>query len=301
MRLRRVRNDDRLEVQFLDEGRWLPAPDPAPLGGSAFSKQWQLAIAEGHLMRSEHLLPFQPISFRDFLLYEKHNIDASRGLVQRLHPGQYRVTSVVEKVTRHPFLMFKPKSLFYRQPVYYMSNHLTFVPSGTPVDFPVYSRALDFELEIGFVLAAPLLNAGPAEALEAIGAFVVLNDFSARDVQRDEMASGFGPQKSKHFASSMSATAVTADEILPRIDDLRGSVVINGTAVSTVSSAGMQWSIGEVLAHASRSEQLFAGEMFGTGTLPGGSGMEIGKWLEPGDELSLTLDDIGEIHHTIMG
>jgi hypothetical protein len=139
----------------------------------------------------------------------------------------------------------------------------------------------------------------PSEAIEAIGAFVILNDFSARDVQREEMASGFGPQKSKHFASSMSATAVTADEILPRINDLRGSVAINGTAVSTVSRAGMQWSVGEVLAHSSRGEQLFPGEMFGTGTLPGGSGMEIGKWLQPGDMLSLTLDDIGEIQHTV--
>lgn len=115
------------------------------------------------------------------------------------------------------------------------------------------------------------------------------------------MASGFGPQKSKHFASSMSATAVTADEILPRIDNLTGSVRINGDTVETVSSAGMRWSLGEVLAHASRSEHLYPGELFGTGTLPGGSGMETGHWLEPGDVLTLTLDDIGEVEHLITG
>jgi 2-keto-4-pentenoate hydratase/2-oxohepta-3-ene-1,7-dioic acid hydratase in catechol pathway len=301
MRLRRIQADNRLEVQVLDNGRWLPAPDPAPLASSAFSEQWQRAVAEHHLTHSDHLLPFQPVSFRDFMLYERHNIDASRGLLQRFHPFQHIVTSAVEMATRRPFAMLKPRPLFYRRPMYYMSNHLTFVPSGTPIDFPAYSHALDYELEIGFVLAAPLLNASPAEAVEAIGAFVVLNDFSARDVQRDEMNSGFGPQKSKHFTSSMSATAVTADEILPRINNLSGSVSINGHTVSTVSSAGMQWTIGEVLAHASRSEQLFPGEMFGTGTLPGGSGMEIGQWLQPGDTLLLRLDDIGEIHHTISG
>ena len=61
----------------------------------------------------------------------------------------------------------------------------------------------------------------------------------------------------------------------------------------------MHWSIGEMLAHASRSEQLFPGELFGTGTLPGGSGMETGHWLQPGDTLSLRLAEIGEIHHTV--
>ena len=71
---------------------------------------------------------------------------------------------------------------------------------------------MDFELEIGFVLKAPLYDASPREALDAIGAFVVVNDFSARDVQRSEMATGLGPQKSKHFASSMSVLAVTADD-----------------------------------------------------------------------------------------
>jgi 2-keto-4-pentenoate hydratase/2-oxohepta-3-ene-1,7-dioic acid hydratase in catechol pathway len=78
-----------------------------------------------------------------------------------------------------------------------------------------------------------------------------------------------------------------------------GAVTINGSVVSTVSSAGMQHTLGEVLAHASRSEQLLPGELFGTGTLPGGSGMETGNWLRQGDTLTLTLDGIGEIEHVI--
>ncbi len=94
-----------------------------------------------------------------------------------------------------------------------------------------------------------MFNATPEEAAGAIGAFVVLNDFSARDVQRPEMLSGFGPAEVKHFASSMSDTAVTADEILPRINSLTGSVTLNGAVVSTVDSAGMQHNLGEVLAH----------------------------------------------------
>ena len=245
-------------------------------------------------------MPFQPLSFRDFMLSEKHNIDAARGMISRFHSTTNMVTSTFERLTRTTFPAFRPKTLFYRQPIYYMSNAMTIVPTGTPVAFPSYSRGLDFELELAFVLRAPRSNASPAEALDAIGAFVLLNDFSARDVQRAEMASGLGPQKSKHFCSSMSATAVTADEVLPRIDRLTGSVRINGQTVSTVSSAGLQWSVGEVLAHASRDEQLLPGELIGLGTLPGGSGMETGNWLRPGDVLHLELDGIGAVEHRLL-
>lgn len=300
MKLRRVYADGVLELQALSgDGSWLPSQERAALGGAVFDPGWELANARRHLQCCDGVLPFQPVSFRDFMLYEGHAIAAARGLVRRFHPRQSRAAGWVEKLTRTPFPLFKPNRLFYRQPIYYMSNHLSFIPSGAPVTIPRYSTALDFELEIGFVLKSPLRDASPGQALDAIGAFVVVNDFSARDIQRAEMATGLGPQKSKHFASSMSLLAVTADEILPCIDELTGSVSINGTTVSTMFSRGMQWSIGDVLAHASKSEQLFPGELFATGTLPGGSGMETGHWLRPGDRLSLAIDQIGEITHCI--
>jgi 2-keto-4-pentenoate hydratase/2-oxohepta-3-ene-1,7-dioic acid hydratase in catechol pathway len=245
-------------------------------------------------------LPFQPASFRDFMLYERHVIDATRGYVQRFMPGAYRVARSYERLTGRTFPSFRPKPLWYRQPIYYMGNHLTFVASGTPVQCPSYSRALDYELELGFVLAKPLLNATPQEAMAAIGAYVVLCDFSARDVQRDEMASGFGPQKSKHFLSSMSPVAIPASEISPRVEHLTGVVEIDGIIVARTSTNGMRYSLGEVLAHASKDEQLHPGELFGTGTLPGGSGMENGHWLKSGSRLRLAIDGIGEIHHLIL-
>lgn len=228
VKLRRVFTDDRLELQSLDvDGSWVPAHDPSALGGTVFDRDWELAVARRHLDLSGNVLPLQPASFRDFMLYERHAIDAARGLVRRFHPGRSRAITAIERLTRKSFPLLGPKALFYRQPIYYMSNHLSFIPSGARVAVPSYSSALDFELEVGFVLKAPLRDADPQEALDAIGAFVVVNDFSARDVQRSEMATGLGPQKSKHFASSLSVLAVTADEILPRIDDLTGSVSVN--------------------------------------------------------------------------
>lgn len=300
MKLRRVISDGRLEVQSpAADGSWVRAEDPSPLGGRVFDADWETAAARRHHALAGHVLPFQPASFRDFMLFEAHATDAARGLVRRFHPSQARAAGAIEMLMGAPFPLFKPKPLFYRQPIYYMSNHLSFVPTGKPMTFPSYTAALDFELELGFVLKAPLHNATPQEALGAIGAFVVVNDFSARDVQRSEMATGLGPQKAKHFASSMSAVAVTADDILPRIDSLTGAVYVNEERVSTVSTRGMQWSVGELLAHASRDERLYPGELFATGTLPGGSGMETGRWLRPGDRLTLTIDQIGDIDHPI--
>lgn len=301
MKIRRVRTEAGLQTQRLTEDdRWQPLTGESPCGPSPFSQEWELATADRHLQHTRSLLPFAPLSFRDYLLSEKHNINASRGIVKRFYPGTYRAARTVELITRRPFPGYRPKKLFYTEPIYYFGNAMTIVPTGTPIAFPSYSRGLDFELELGWVLNKPLYNATPREALRAIGAFFLLNDFSARDVQRAEMASGLGPQKAKHFISSLSATAVSADELLPRLDDLTGSVIVNGRTVSTVSTRGLQWSIGEAVAHSSRDEQLLPGEIFGTGTLPGGSGTETGHWLQRGDTLRLVLDGVGEVEHDIV-
>lgn len=244
-------------------------------------------------------LPFTPRSFRDFMLYEAHAIDAARGFVRRFMPMAARVASAYEAVTRRTFPPLRPNPLWYRQPIYYLGNHLTIATDGDDIAIPHYTNALDYELELGFVLAHPLRDATPEAAETAIGGFVVLNDFSARDVQLAEMRSGFGPQKAKHFASAISAVVVSADEILPRWRELRGSVSINGQPVANCSSQGARWSLGEALAHASAGEQLYPGELFGTGTLPGGSGIEAGRLLAHGDRVTLTIDGVGGLSNCI--
>jgi 2-keto-4-pentenoate hydratase/2-oxohepta-3-ene-1,7-dioic acid hydratase in catechol pathway len=149
-------------------------------------------------------------------------------------------------------------------------------------------------------LAHPLRDADASQAETAIGGFVVLNDFSARDVQLAEMRSGFGPQKAKHFASAISSVIVSTDEILPRWRELNGRVRLNGALVAECATADARWSLGEVLAHASRGEQLYPAELFGTGTLPGGSGIENGRLLARGDSIELAIDGIGTLSNRIV-
>ena len=325
MRLRRVLSHQATRIELQAPHGWVPvaealaaaglrdAEDEAagtleqdPIALLALPREVAMRLADAAKAvapiedSAQILLPFAPRSFRDFMLYEAHAVDAARGFVRRFMPAAARIVSTYERVTRRTFPALKPHALWHRQPIYYMGNHLTFAPDGADVAMPSYTRALDYELELGFVLAHPLRDTDPESAEAAIGGFVVLNDFSARDVQLAEMRSGFGPQKSKHFASAMSGVIVGADEILPHWGSLTGSISLNGARIATCSAAGARWSLGEALAHASRGEQLHPGELFGTGTLPGGSGIENGRLLERGDTISLAVDGIGEITNRIV-
>jgi 2-keto-4-pentenoate hydratase/2-oxohepta-3-ene-1,7-dioic acid hydratase in catechol pathway len=163
------------------------------------------------------------------------------------------VVLVAEAVTRRPLPAMRPSRLWYAQPIYYQNNAMTFVPSGNAVEFPSYTQALDYELQLAFVIGEPY-DAPPNEAEKAITAFTVMCDFSARDVQIPEMKSGTGPQKAKHFLSSMATIAVSADDILPRWRELTGTVTVNGERVAQPSTAGSRFGLGDILAHASASE-----------------------------------------------
>ena len=324
MKLRRVRCGDDLHVELRAPHGWVdiakclaeleqPPPERARvlardivalLGAPA---QLRAAIADAApkvepaaTAEADVAIPFEPRSFRDFTLYEAHAVAAARGFVRTQMPAAFQVVRAYEALTGRTFARLKPHALWYRQPVYYMGNHLTFATDGEAVSIPSYAEVLDYELELGFVLAHPLRDAAPETAEAAIGGFVVLNDFSARNVQLAEMASGFGPQKSKHFRSAISKVVVTADEILPRWRELKGFVRLNGALVAQASTADAQWSLGEVLAHASRSEQLHAGELFGSGTLPGGSGIETGHALKPGDRIEIGIEGIGSLANAMV-
>lgn len=257
------------------------------------------SLADAATVPGKALLPVVPRSFRDFMLHEDHVINASRGMARRFLPKVFWVTQIWEKLTGKPFPKFKPHKLWYQQPIYYLSNHINITTDGAAMLWPQYCRVLDYELEIGAILAHPLRNASPAEAAAAIGGFVILNDFSARDVQIPEMQSGFGPQKAKHFGSAISAEIVTADEILAKLDTLSGSVTLNGKEVATVTNQGGQFTLPEAIAFASQSEDLVPGELFGSGTLSGGAGVENGAMVAAGDVLTLRITGIGELTNIV--
>ncbi|HEX7668404.1 MAG TPA: fumarylacetoacetate hydrolase family protein [Polyangiaceae bacterium] len=285
-------------LQIERAGAWVDLEEPATDDASELG--WISRLSPDATDPAAATLPIAPRSFRDCALFDRHWVQSSRGYARRFLPLGHRLTRVYEALSGRTFPAFQPHVLSRRQPLYYFGNHLTFVASGTPVKAPAYTQALDYELELGFVLSKPLLDATPEEALDAIGGFVVIDDWSARDVQRAEMRTGLGPQKCKHFLSSMSETLVTADEILPRVNLLPAFVEINGQIVARTSTEEMRPGLGEVLAHLSKGERLYPGELIASGTLPDGCGMENGHWPKPGDVLRLVIEPVGEIVHTVL-
>lgn len=284
--------------------------DDVPDGVVALLAQSQ-ASADPPLSRSAEAtgsspngLPFQPRSLRGVMVSEAHYVRGARTMVRRFMPAPVGAfIRGYEAVTRRTFPALKPPPRFYEEPAFYLGNHLGVVPDGAAVRYPASCRYRDFELELGAIVTTAWDTAaqGLPTAADVIGAFTVVNDFSARDLQwADERGGAFsGIQKAKSFATGMAATVVTADEVLPRVDQVTGRVRVNGDVWCEGSTAGGLFSLDEIVAHIARDERLVPGELISLGTLPGCCGLELDRFVQPGDEIVLELDGIGTLTNTV--
>jgi 2-keto-4-pentenoate hydratase/2-oxohepta-3-ene-1,7-dioic acid hydratase in catechol pathway len=246
-------------------------------------------------------LPFRPRSMRAFMLWESHLIASSRMLVKHFFPRPIaRVMEGYERATGRTFPPLKPKRAFYERPLFYVANHTAVLSDGEDMWWPSHTEALDFELELAFVLAHPLTDATPDEARAAVGGWFVLNDWSARDVQADDARhSLFGPVvKAKTFANSIGCDVLTPDE-LPDWRTATGRVRVDGDVWCEGTTAGPQHDLGAMLAHASAGERLGGGDVFSTGTMPGCCGLELGRWIRPGQTVELEIDGIGTLTNAV--
>jgi len=181
---------------------------------------------------------------------------------------------------------------WYEAPVFYFSNPASIRGPGAAIARPQGTRMLDFELEVAAVIGAGGEVAG----------FTLMNDWSARDIQAREMTVGLGPAKGKDFATSLGPWLVTPDE-LPIVDgrlDVEATVTLNGEELSRTSAAEQHWPWHELVGHAARGTDLEAGDVLGSGTLNRGCLLELGplvgeRWLEPGDEVVIAADGLGEL------
>jgi fumarylacetoacetate (FAA) hydrolase len=206
---------------------------------------------------------------------------------------------------------------WYRLPIFYFSNTSEIRGPGDPVWAPQGSTELDFELEVGAIVDTSAFNLTDERAEEAIGGYLILNDWSARDLQRDETTVRLGPAKGKDFATSIGPWIVTPDELAdarsggatgPDLAMTASVIESNGTEVeiSRGTWADAHFSFGQMLARASTDVHVRAGELLGSGTVGGGCLLEVkdetlGRWLEPGDEVVLRIDRLGELRSPIAG
>ncbi len=226
----------------------------------------------------------RPPTFRDFYAFEAHvrNARARRGLP--VPPEWYEI------------------------PVFYFSNPGSLVGHGAAVRKPAWTEALDFELELACVIGRRARDVRPEDWRGVVAGFTVLNDWSARDVQRREMAVGLGPAKGKDFATSLGPALVTLDELESRRRgerlELAMEARVNDETLTRGNAADMHFGWGALIARASQDVYLLPGDVIGSGTVGGGCLLELGPevhpWLKPGDEVTLDVELLGALSNTIV-
>jgi 2-keto-4-pentenoate hydratase/2-oxohepta-3-ene-1,7-dioic acid hydratase in catechol pathway len=269
--------------------------DLVRLGLEAALEQGRRAVDRGAGLPLDGLRlapPLEPPSVRDFMAFEAHV------------EGALRTVAADAAVPDE----------WYDAPRFYFTNPAALIGAHDDLPVPPGSSRLDFELEVAAVVGRDGRDLTPEQADDALFGYTVLNDWSARDLQRPEMRVGLGPCKGKDFASTLGPWIVTADELHPRRDaegrlPLEMRVDVNGVQVGRDQLSSMSWTFAELLSYASRGAPVRAGDVLGSGTCGGGgslaelwgrSGTTEPPPLAPGDVVTMTVEAIGTIANRVV-
>lgn len=226
----------------------------------------------------------RPKSFRDFFAFEKHVLDARRRAGLDMVPQWYDL------------------------PAFYFSNHQSIVGPDATIIKPRHANWLDYELELAAVVGRKVQNVSAREAEGSIFGYVILNDWSARDLQLAESPIGLGPAKGKDFATSLGPYIATPDELDAYRDGdryhLEMTATVNGRLLSHGNAHDMHYTFGEMLERAADEVTVYPGDLIGSGTVGTGCLLELGpevhRWLEPGDVVELEITGLGKLRNSIV-
>ena len=216
----------------------------------------------------------RPVTFRDFLIHEGHKAAGAR-----------RRNAAIDPV-------------WYKLPSCYKGNRLSIIGPGDALRWPRYTEKLDYELELAMFVGKRGRDIREEDAMDHVFGFSVLNDFSARDIQIEEMKNWLGPHKGKDFGTAVGPCVVTRDAFDPT--DAVMIARVNGEEWSRGNAGDAHYSWAEMIAYASMEEELLAGEMFGSGTVATGCGADLDRWIRPGDVVELEIEGIGILQNTIV-
>lgn len=213
-------------------------------------------------------------SLRDFLAFEDH---VKRGAARR--DGEV-------------------PAYWYEAPIYYKGNHRAMIGPDDVCPWPAYTERLDFELELAAVIGRRGRDVASADATNHIFGFTVFNDFSARDIQSREMSAWLGPAKGKDFANALGPCIITTDDVGTE-PDLGMICRVNGEEWGRARSSDAHWSWAQMITHVSAGEDIFPGDVYGSGTPGGCCGLDLDRELQPGDVVELEIEAIGTLTNRI--
>jgi 2-keto-4-pentenoate hydratase/2-oxohepta-3-ene-1,7-dioic acid hydratase in catechol pathway len=210
-------------------------------------------------------------------------------------PNSIRDFMLIEEHVRNSFGTVP--DAWYEIPVYWKGNCDTVIGPDAQVPWPHYTAKLDFELEVAAIIGRRVWRATVEEAADAIAGYTIFNDWSARDIQFREMEVRLGPGLGKDFASSLGPCIATPDEF--DIATARMAARVNGEMWAEGALGSMLYTFPEVIAHLSQEQPLMPGDVLGSGTVGCGCGLELDRWIEPGDVVELEVQGIGVLRNVV--
>ena len=227
-----------------------------------------------------------PQSFRDFYAFEQHVRAARKLRGLEMHPDWFRI------------------------PIFYFSNPAAIYGHGSEIPYPRKTNELDFELEFAVIIAGAGSDIPSKDADRHIAGYTICNDWSARDLQREEMAMSLGPAKGKDFATSFGPYMVTPDELEDAWDEngklnLRMTCHVNGTLISDGNTNDLYHPFKDMIERASMNTKLLSGDYLGSGTVGTGCILELrpentGGWIKKGDVVTLEVKRLGVLENKIV-
>lgn len=200
-------------------------------------------------------------------------------------------------------------------PVFYFTNHNAVIGPGPMQVMPEHLKKLDFELEAAVVIGKKGRNIKASEADDYIAGYTIMNDWSARYLQMEEMKLSLGPAKGKDFATALGPWLLTKDELESKKIksdngdryDLTMVTTLNGKELSRGNLKDMTWTFAQILERASYGVTLMPGDVIGSGTVGTGCLLELNGskitdnlWVQVGDEVTCSIDLLGSLTNTVV-
>ena len=268
-------------------------------------KDNHLESLEAHFKLSEVklLAPLtNPRSFRDYVAFEEHMLNASSSFGHPVSPEWYKL------------------------PIFYFTNHQAIYGPDDTIKRPEKETKLDIELELAVIVGKKGKDIQAKNADDHIFGYTIFNDWTARTIQRQEMMVPLGPHKGKDFANAIGPCIVTKDEFeryrctitrethpehlqMPQTKegrfDLKMTAKINGKTICEGNYKTVYWTFPQMIKRASENNvTLMPGDILGSGTVGWGSLIEnnfsVHRPLEAGDQIELAIEGIGVLQNKVV-